>query len=100
MPEVTRDYKVISILLLCAIFFLQEHSYRKSYKIRINIIDKNSNKHNTTIGNYLCCSPKKLKELNVDMVIITIINFSKSNQHSIKEFLNKTGQKEIEIKCI
>ena len=27
MSEVTRDYKVISILLLCAIFFLQEQRW-------------------------------------------------------------------------
>ena len=90
------------IVLWGASIFLE--NFISKYNINnnniINIIDKNSNKHNTTIGNYLCCSPEKLKELNVDMVIITIINFSKSNQHSIKEFLNKTGQKEIEIKCI
>ena len=79
--------------------FISKHKIKNENII--GIIDKNPAKHNTYIGKYLCYPPEKLKELNADMVIITIVNFSKSNQQSIKEFLNdEIGQKEIEIKCI
>ena len=79
-------------------------NFLKTYYVKnkniVGIIDKNPAKQNTIIGNYACYSPEKIKELNADILIITIINFSKSNQQSIKEFLLSTGQKNITIECV
>ena len=73
-------------------FILKYHIENKNIA---GIIDKNPAKHNVNIGKYVCYPPEKLKELNVDKVIITILNFSKNNQLSIKEFLKETEQEQI-----
>ena len=83
-----------SIFLECFI-----SKYKISNENIIGIIDKNPAKHNKFIGKYLCYPPENLKDLNADIVIITIVNFSKSNQQSIREFLKETG-KEIIVKSI
>ena len=82
-----------SIFLECFI-----SKYKISNENIIGIIDKNPAKHNKFIGKYLCYPPENLKDLNADMVIITIVNFSKSNQQSIKEFLKETGQNSVSLK--
>lgn len=90
------------IIFWGASLFLE--NFIKKYRIKnkniVGIIDKNPAKQNTTIGNYFCFSPEKLKELNVDMLIISIVNFSKSNQQSIRDFLSETGQEKIELKFV
>ena len=83
-----------SIFLECFI-----SKYKISNENIIGIIDKNPAKHNKFIGKYLCYPPENWKDLNADIVIITIVNFSKSNQQSIREFLKETG-KEIIVKSI
>jgi len=79
-------------------------SFISKYHIKnsniIGIIDKNPAKHNTNLGKYMCYSPEKLKDLNIDKVIITIVNFSKSNQLSIKDFLYNVGLKDIDIQSV
>lgn len=74
--------------------------YNIKYQNIIGIIDKNSAKQNKHIGYYKCYLPENLKELNVDMVIITILNFSKSNQLLVQEYLDKTNQTNIILKNI
>jgi glycosyltransferase involved in cell wall biosynthesis len=66
----------------------------------IGIIDKNPAKQGMSIGDYTCYPPEKLKELNPSKVIISIVNFSKSNKMSIKEFLAETEQQNIVLESI
>ena len=90
------------IALWGASLFLENFIYK--YNIRtsniVGIRDKNPAKHNKNIGCYMCYPPEKLKELNADIVFITIVNFSKSNQLSIKDFLAETKNESIMLNRI
>ena len=74
--------------------------YRIKNKHILGVIDKNPAKENTKVGEYICYSPEKMKELNVDKVIITILNFSKKNEESIKKYLKEVGLENIKIDTI
>ena len=64
------------------------------------MILQNPAKENTKVGEYICYSPEKMKELNVDKVIITILNFSKKNEESIKKYLKEVGLENIKVDTI
>lgn len=74
--------------------------YRIKNKRILGVIDKNPAKENTKVGEYICYSPEKMKELNVDKVIITILNFSKKNEESIKKYLKEVGLENIKVDTI
>ena len=65
--------------------------YNKKYPNIVGIIDKNPAKQSKYIGNYKCYSPEMLRELDVNKVIVTILNFQKNNLQSIKEFLEENN---------
>ena len=66
----------------------------------VGIIDKNPAKNYKKLGKYTCYPPEKLKELGVDMTIISITNFSKNNRQNVREFLTETNQENVELESV
>ncbi len=79
-------------------------SFISKYNIRFNniigIIDKNPAKQNALIGKYRCYSPEKIRELNVDKIIVTIVNFSDRNYNSIENYLKEASGEDIKLESI
>ncbi len=90
------------ILFWGASLFLQE--FLKKFDIKqdniLGIIDNDKTKQGTKLANYTIFSPEKIKELDFDEVILTIVNRIPQRKKEVENYIYKLTDKKVKVTSI
>lgn len=94
-----KKYKNKKIAFWGASMFIRNffNKYKVKNKNIIGIIDKDSTKQGDKYSSYTIYSPDEIENLNPDIIIISIINFSYERQKEIKNYIKTHYKKRIKI---
>lgn len=94
-----KKYKTKKIAFWGASMFIRNffNKYKVKNKNIIGIIDKDSTKQGDKYSSYTIYSPDEIENLNPDIIIISIINFSYERQKEIKNYIKTHYKKRIKI---